>query len=594
MKSWLTPILLALLLAGCTHLPASEGQTLIQQGRWQEGLAQLEAQAKAHPDNLADRAALSRGREQAAQQLLREADSLRNDGQFDQALALYQQSNQRFGESPRTREGMQAIARARSHLDKINSARSLIKDGKAAQARSLLKTVLAENPNQRSAQDLLRGLDEADTPVVAELDTALNKTVTLAFRDAPLDQVLNLLSKQTGINFIVDKDTPADLRTTIYARKTPILNALDFILASQQLERKTLNANTLLIYPKTVAKQQAYAEKVVKGFYLANSDPKSTLNMLKTTLKARDVFIDERVNMVVIRDTPETVALAEKLIAMQDLADPEVMLEVEVLEIQRNRLAELGIQFPNQFSVLTPANAAALTIQNLRQLSGAGIGVAPNPTLNLRREDGDVALLANPRIRVKNREKARIHIGDRVPVITTTSTPNVGISESVSYLDVGLKLDVEPNIYLHDEVGIKVGLEVSNIVREIVSKNGTLVYQIGTRNALTSLRLKDGETQILAGLINDEDRRNASKLPGLGELPIIGRLFSSHRDNRAKTEIVLLITPHILRNLATPEASARSFGAGTDARLGNAALELPSQEPEPLSAPVAPPTPPKP
>ena len=151
----------------------------------------------------------------------------------------------------------------------------------------------------------------------------------------------------------------------------------------------------------------------------------------------------------------------------------------------------------------------------------------------LRQQDGATSVLANPRIRVKNKEKARVHIGDRVPVITTTAAATGGfVSESVSYLDVGLKLEVEPLIYLEDEVGIKVALEVSNIAREMRSpSSSTLTYQIGTRNAATTLRLRDGETQILAGLISDEDRRSADRVPGLGDLPVIGRLFSQTRDN---------------------------------------------------------------
>ncbi|TMH87633.1 MAG: type II and III secretion system protein, partial [Betaproteobacteria bacterium] len=143
---------------------------------------------------------------------------------------------------------------------------------------------------------------------------------------------------------------------------------------------------------------------------------------------------------------------------------------------------------------------------------------------SLHQQDGRTNVLANPRIRVKNKEKARIHIGDRVPVITTTAAATGGfVSESVTYLDVGLKLEVEPQIYLEDEVGIKVGLEVSSIVNSIKSTSGTLTYQIGTRNATTNLRLHDGETQVLAGLISDADTRNAESVPGLGDLPIAGR-----------------------------------------------------------------------
>ncbi|HEU4921959.1 MAG TPA: type II and III secretion system protein, partial [Burkholderiales bacterium] len=222
----------------------------------------------------------------------------------------------------------------------------------------------------------------------------------------------------------------------------------------------------------------------------------------------------------------------------------------------------------------------------------------PNPLFlfALKQQDGLTNVLANPRIRVKNKEKARIHIGDRVPVITTTAAATGGfVSESVSYLDVGLKLEVEPIIYLEDEVGIRVGLEVSNIAREIrtVGSN-TLTYQIGTRNATTMLRLRDGETQILAGLINDQDRSTASRVPGIGDLPVLGRLFSHTRDEVVKTEIVLLITPRLVRTLARPDVRSMEFAAGTEASAGSPAgavpLVLPPQPQPP--APAKPPAPP--
>ena len=585
------PWLFLLLLAGCTSLPSPEGQRLVEQGQWREGLPKLEAEAAAHPDNLQLRGALLRGRELAARQLLAQADQLRADNRLDEAEKLYRETLQRFGENTRASEGLQAIIRNRTHAEKIATARTLMQSGKNEEARRLLKTVLAENRNQNDALTLLKQLDDAAKTPVAELDPALNKTITLEFRDAPIGQVFQALSQMSGLNFILDKDIPGDLRTTIYARNTPLANAIQFILTPHHLDRKIINANTVLVYPKTPDKLANYQDKVVKSFYLANADPKATLNLLKTVLKTRDVYVDERLNLLVLRDTQEVVDLAENLVAMQDLADPEVMLEVEVLEIKRSRLSELGLQFPNQLSVLTPAPIApattsALTLLDLANLTRAGVGVAPNPTLNIKREDSDVNLLANPRIRVKNREKAKIHIGDRVPVITTTSTANVGISESVSYLDVGLKLDVEPNISLSDEVSIKVGMEVSSIVKEITSKNGTLVYQVGTRNATTNLRLKNGETQILAGLINDEERKSANKLPGLGEIPLLGRLFSSHKDDSSKTEIVLLITPHILRNLSLPDGRDRQFNTGADNNFGSGPMNLLPEMPQPV--PVSP------
>ena len=305
------------------------------------------------------------------------------------------------------------------------------------------------------------------------------------------------------------------------------------------------------------------------------------------------MFIDEKLNLLVMKDTPEAIRLAEKLIVAQDRAEPEVMLEVEVLEVKRSRLLDLGIQFPNTFTALNIVNANTGTVQNgttvvttqtqnqnivtlqtLKNLTSGSFAVSPNLQLNFKKEDGDVQTLANPRIRVKNKEKAKIHIGEKVPVITTTSTANVGVAESVSYLDVGLKLDVEPQVYLDSDVGIKVGLEVSSIVREIRGQSGSLTYQVGTRNAATVLRLKDGETQILAGLISDEDRQSASKIPGFGDLPLLGRLFSTQRDETTKTEIVLLITPRIIRNITRLEAAQSEFSSGTEGAIGAASLNL--------------------
>jgi general secretion pathway protein D len=285
------------------------------------------------------------------------------------------------------------------------------------------------------------------------------------------------------------------------------------------------------------------------------------------------------------------------------------MLEVEILEVKRSRMQELGIQWPTQFTVLTPESIpktfvndgvvvteqverSVLTVESLKNLTSGDIGVSPNPTVNLRKDAGDVSILANPRIRVKNKEKAKVHIGDKVPVITSNVTSTGVVSESVSYLDVGLKVDVEPQVFLEGDVGIKVGLEVSNIVQQIKSASGTLTYQLGSRNANTTLRLKDGETQMLAGLIADEDRTGASKVPLLGDLPLLGRLFANQRDELNKTEIVLLITPRIIRNIERQELAQTEFFGGTESAASDQALQLrsvPGMSPvRPVGPPVRP------
>jgi len=199
-------------------------------------------------------------------------------------------------------------------------------------------------------------------------------------------------------------------------------------------------------------------------------------------------------------------------------------------------------------------------------------------------QDGDVNMLASPRIRVQNREKAKILIGDRVPVITETTVSSTGgatPTTNVNYLDVGLKLEVEPEIHADRDVSIKLNLEVSNITRDVIVGN-TLAYQVGTRKVSTTLRLKDGQTQVLAGLISNEDRNVSSKIPGLGQMPILGRLFSSERDDGTKTEIILSITPRIIGNVRLPEYGEMEFWSGTASSLRSKAISLMSVGAEPV------------
>lgn len=420
-------------------------------------------------------------------------------------------------------------------------------------------------------------------PAEPRLAEKYRRPISLALRDATMTDVISALSKITGLNFVLDQDVSPDLKVTVVVKDLPFEEALALVLKSQQLERQIVSPNTIAIYPAQADRSKAYRTTVTRAFSLVNADAKQVQNVFKQVLKAKDIYVDERLNMLVLRDTPDVVRQAEFLIARLDAADPEVMLEVEVLEISRNRLQELGLKFPDQVglgllqgtttsTVLSGGIAQTATLPGGQlapgfvdlQKAGALTAFAPNPLLllNLRGEDGDGNLLANPRIRVRHREKARIHIGEKLPVFTTTSTANVGVSASVSYLDVGLKLDIEPWVHDASEVGIKMGLEVSSVVREVSGPQQSLAYLVGTRSTSTSLRLLDGQTQILAGLISDEERQSVSKIPGLGDLPVIGRLFSSHRKSKNKTEIVLLITPRIIRAPFRPPQNEQVWTGG--------------------------------
>jgi general secretion pathway protein D len=257
------------------------------------------------------------------------------------------------------------------------------------------------------------------------------------------------------------------------------------------------------------------------------------------------------------------------------------MMEVEVLEITRSSLQQLGIQYPTTATLATPTN---LTLANIGHLGKSDISVTPlSVTLDALKQVGRADTLASPRIRARNREKAKVLIGSREPVITNSVTPTSAgppvVTGSVQYLDVGLTLEVEPTVHLDNQVSIKMNLEVSSILKQITTSSGTVAYEIGTRNAQTLLSLKDGETQILAGLIQDSDTRNSNHIPGLGDIPIIGKLFGSDHIDKEKSEIVLSITPRIIRASGRPSHETTEFWYGTESNLRSAPLGMQSSAP---------------
>jgi general secretion pathway protein D len=600
MYRYLPQLLAVLVLAGCAAVATEDagyqafqqGRTLIAGGQFEAGLAQVQEAARLAPANNEYRVYYYRQRDLAVGHYLALAESRRAGGALEDAAEWYRRAAALDATNARAAAGLQALEVERRHRALLVQAEELLKAGSLDAAGAKAREVLVENSTHRDARALLRRIDDRLQPPgggTPRLAQALRKPVTLEFRDTPLRTVFEILSKHSGLNFLFDREVPADAKATVFVKNTPLEDVVRFVLMTHQLERKVLNDTTLLIYPNTPAKSRDYRELVVRTFYLANADVKQTANMIRQMVRTRDLFFDEKLNLLVMRDTPEAVRMAERLIANQDLGEPEVMLEVEVLEVGTNLLQQLGLQWPESisYSLLGPNPTVGQV-----GLPGSSRFVITDPlfVINLSKQDGRTNVLANPRIRVKNREKARVHIGDKVPVITTTAGATGFVSESVNYLDVGLKLEVEPQVSLDDDVGIKVGLEVSNISQEVKTTGGTVAYQVGTRNANTTLRLRDGETQVLAGLISDEDRRSAVKVPGMSSLPVLGRLFGTQRDTVNKSEIVLLITPRVVRNLARPDLRFEEFPAGTEGSLegGSASAAIPAA-PIPSVPPVAPP-----
>ena len=538
---------LALLLGACANLPVDEAERLSREGRYEEALATLDAALQRAPDQPALRTAHSRQLDRVVVQVLARADVALASGRLDEA--------------DRLAERARSLASGHARLAAVDAQRAL--------ARATLQRQAAARAQALQAASAPAA---APPPLPAALSAAFQKPVGLEFREATLRQVFEALARSTGVNFVFDKDVRGDAKVTVFLRQVSLDEALRVILATQQLDRKLLNDTTVLVYPNTAAKQREHQELVTRTLYLANADARQVLTLVRTMAKTRDLHADERLNLLVVRDTPEVVRQVERLVATLDMPEPEVMLAVEVMEVASSKLDQLGLSWPTSVQYGITGASGLVEIGNRANFTAS----IANPALlaTLRGDSGSTNLLANPSIRARNREKAKVQIGDKLPVFTTTSTANVGVSTSVSYLDVGLKLEVEPTVQLDGDVTIKVALEVSNLLREVSGPAGSLAYQVGTRSSSTTLRLRDGETQVLAGLINDEDRQRAVGVPGLSTAPVVGKLFGTQSDTRNKTEVVMLITPRILRQVTPLAVAAATITSGTDSQPGAPSLRL--------------------
>lgn len=609
-------VLLAAALAGCASNSSrgalEQGQALLNAGRLAEAYQSLEAARREHPQDASLRAAADQAVARYAALLQKRGDEAAAAGQRDLAHGFYEQLAELPGQDARASE---AIARLRAGVIPTLASTAPMPSSAPAPAPAPVGRVSSPPPaNAETVVQAPAPVASPAAPAVTEVPVVsvpaapareaspaplavaqveiqpkatavlpdvfaevLNKKVSLEFRDAEIRAVFESITRASGLNIVFDRDVSQEMKTTIYLRNTSIRAALDKLAMINNLAWRKLDEHTLLVYVDEATKQRDYQRLVVHSFHLSSAEAKIVANSLRTVLKFRDMVIDEKLNMIVVRDTPEAIELAEKLVAMHDVADPEVMLEVEILEVKRSLLQDLGVKWPGS-ATLTPlgsltsstnssgttTSTSQLTMRDMMQLTPGRLGVTIDSlSVKAQKNDSDINLLANPRIRTRNREKAKILIGERVPNISSTATSTGFVSENIAYVDVGLKLDVEPQIFPNGEVALKLMLEVSSINDAVETKSGTVAYRIGTRTTTTSLRLLDGETQVLGGLIQDNDRKTVSRIPLLGDMPLLGRLFSQHGDDKSKTEIILSITPRVVRGIEPLRGERARFDAGT-------------------------------
>jgi len=289
-----------------------------------------------------------------------QADALRADGMLAEAQLAYEAVLRLDRGNLKAKAALAALPQDARFAKLLAAGEALLAQGKSDIALDRASQVLEEFPHSLRAMRLKEAALDAQNNVdlgrlkARAANSILEKPVTLQYKDAPLGTVLESLARSVGLNILQDRDVKANARVSIFVKDIAVGDAIDFILMQNQLERRTVNGNTIMVYPAVDTKRAEYEDLTIRSFQVTNTDIRYLSSLLKSMLKLREVAADERTGVLVVRDTPERLRLAARLIAMHDVPDPEIMLEVEILEVATTRKSNLGIVPPNSITVTTP------------------------------------------------------------------------------------------------------------------------------------------------------------------------------------------------------------------------------------------------
>ena len=406
--------------------------------------------------------------------------------------------------------------------------------------------------------------------VIPILQPASKRPISLNFpQPRPIKQIYLALGQAAGINVIFDpalKDDPAAIVLT----SVTFQNALETLIRQENHFYKVVDSHTILVAADNPANRKTYEDLVIKTFYLSNGDVTETANAIRALLGTVHVSINKQENAITMRDTADKVTIAQSIIDQNDKEKAEVVIDVELLQMNLSNNTDLGFTFPQSISATllnpatapgdsgstsgTPATVNVITLDQLKKLALSQYGfTVPNFALNLIKGATNAQTLARPEMRISEGEKAQLTIGDRVPIPVTTLNTQSALGSgtvlpitSFQYQDVGIKIEMEPRVHHNKEVTLKMTIEVSNLNGSVQS-NGTSQPIISTRTISSTIRLKDGESNFLAGLIRNDKQGSSQDVPFLSDIPLIGRIFSDKMRGETSTDLVMTITPHIIR-----------------------------------------------
>jgi len=553
------------LLAGCADSAVRRADDYAAQEEWLKAVMEYRKALAETPGDIEYRSRMRQTELKAADFYYQRGQRLIEQGALDEGIVQFQQGLAALPEHRKLQQAMNdAMARKEAgnlYLEGV----TLVQAGKLEEAKRQFERTLEVYPDHKDAMLALAALKKQDEDRLSEgLALSSKAPITLNFRQTDLKQAFEFLAKSFGVNVIFDENVKT-VPVTLFAKDVTFNQGLSLLLTTSKTFYKKIGANTILVAPDSKEKRGQYEDHMVRTFHMNTVRAKEMADILKGLVSVKKMIVNDQLNTIVVRDTEDVIKLSERIIENNDRKPAEMILEVEILEVNRTKAEKLGLDFGTYSTTVNVPPSGTLPLYGASAAFRAQATISiPPVTFRLFKQDVDAKILANPKIRVINGRPAKIHIGDRVPLRASTIVDATGQTRTTyDYKDIGIKLVVEPTIYLDNSAMVKLGLEVSSLGENLGTANDP-AFKIGTRNAETFMLLRDGETAILGGLIQENELNTRIKVPGLGDIPVLGSLFTSYDDQNTRTDVLLTITPRVVRGWDVPTRVAREFYSGSE------------------------------
>lgn len=541
---------LVFLLTSCAISPGYRaGLQALEMQNYEEAIRRLEAAETADPGELEIQLALREARRMLAVNYLADAREYLADNDLDSGRNALETAINLDPSVPGVQESLDALDRQQRAEMFYDEALAYLETGRVDAALKYLNETLALHPDHPDARRKRKEILES----AARDEYTPARNVSFEFQAMSTRDVFQALSSVAGMNLLLDDTVDPDAPITVSINDTNVLDAMDNLAASRNLMIVRVNDRTNILSRDTPENRDRYKQEEVTVFPLRYADAEMLRRLLEPVAGTAVILADARTNSVVVRTRTRQMPLIRDLIHALDIRESEVLVQVEILEVTRTRMQDLGIDLGDAPAIRADLAGAVkastgpgkLTLAQMGDVTGDQVFLTiPSVYLNLLKRSGDTRILAQPKLRIVNRTPARLHIGEQVPIKITSSLFRDTSEElsSFEYRDIGIVMNLTPRILSESELAMDLKLEVSSILQ--ASDAGQPV--IGTREVETTLRLRDGDVEVIAGLLKNEERTGTARIPLLGDMPLLGRLFASNTDEVSQTDIIISLTPHIM------------------------------------------------